>query len=382
MLGNTPLRRARLVAGAAAQTAMASGAGTERQLEVADLQAYALREPVSRRSYTVVKIQTRSGLTGYGECAGASAADLARAKQIVLGQPATAFEAVRRRLAGLAGLQAAVNIALLDAVGKLTKAPVYQVLGGPTRNKVRAMTPLAGTSDPALLDSMKRAREAGFRAFAVPLPPVSAPNQGQAFVHATLRRLEALRAAGGEELDFVLDGAGSLTPGDAASLSAALERFHLLWFDEPCRVSSLGAIRKLAAERVTPIGFGRQIQRSDEFQDLLREEAADVLRPSLTLHGVSQIRKMAALAETYYVAVAPYFDGGPIGTAAALHLAASLPNFYIQQIPLPETEQDRQMRAELTNRSVEIVKDGFAELPTGPGLGITVNGQALEKYKD
>jgi galactonate dehydratase len=81
------------------------------------------------------------------------------------------------------------------------------------------------------------------------------------------------------------------------------------------------------------------------------------------------------------VAVAPYHDGGPIGTVAALHLAASLPNFFIQQIPLPAADADRKMRAELAG-SVEAVKDGFAALPTAPGLGITVDEATLEKHKE
>src|SRR5205814_10037674 len=154
--------------------------------------------------------------------------------------------------------------------------------------------------------------------------------------------------------------------------------FRRLWFDEPCHVSSLARRRKMAAESVTPLGFGRHLHQAGDFQDLLREELMDVLRPNLALHGISSIRKMAAIAETYYVAVAPYHDGGPIGTAAGLHLAALLPNFFIQQIPLPVADADRKMRTELAG-SVEAVKDGFAALPTGPGLGITVNEAALEK---
>ena len=111
-------------------------------------------------------------------------------------------------------------------------------------------------------------------------------------------------------------------------------------------------------------------------------EAADVLRPDLSFNGISQLRKIAALAEAYYVAVAPHHDGGPIATAAALHLAASIPNFFIQQIPLPEAEEDRRMRAALVSGPVEEIKEGFAELPRGPGLGITVNEEALQKYKE
>jgi galactonate dehydratase len=191
-----------------------------------------------------------------------------------------------------------------------------------------------------------------------------------------------LRAAGGANFDFVLSGGGSLSAGDAASVASALERFHLLWFDEPCRLSNLGAVRKIAAEGVTPLGFGTHLHHGGDFQDLLREEVADVLRPSLALNGITQIRRIAAVAETYYIAVAPYHNGGPVGTAAALHLAASLPNFFIQQIPLPEAEADRRMRAEITGTSVEVVTEGYAALPVGAGLGITVREEALEKYKE
>jgi galactonate dehydratase len=90
---------------------------------------------------------------------------------------------------------------------------------------------------------------------------------------------------------------------------------------------------------------------------------------------------MAVIAETYYIAAAPYHDGGPIATAAALQLAASIPNFFIQQIPLA-AEADSRMRAEIAGAGLETVKDGFAALPTGPGLGITVNEEALKKYRE
>jgi galactonate dehydratase len=88
------------------------------------------------------------------------------------------------------------------------------------------------------------------------------------------------------------------------------------------------------------------------------------------------------MAETYYVAIAPNHDGGPIGTAAALHLAASLPNFFIQNVPWPQDERDHRMRADLVREPIETVREGFLSLPTTPGLGITVNESALEKYKE
>ena len=129
-----------------------------------------------------------------------------------------------------------------------------------------------------------------------------------------------------------------------------------------------------------PIGLGRSVTDIATFQNLLRWGSIDLLRPSLGLNSLSKIKRMAAIAETHYVAVAPYHDGGPIATAAGIHLAASLPNFFIQQIPFPTSERDAAMRAELTSGSVETVKDGFAPLRNRPGLGIDVSESALDRY--
>lgn len=380
MFRNTQLRRARLTV--AVQAAQSTPAKVESDLEITNVRAWTLRESVSRRAYSVVKIQTRSGLAGFGECAPLTPVEIAGAKKTIIGHAATEFEVTAPRLADFPTARAALNIAMLDVVGKLAKAPIFQVLGGPTRYKTRALVAIAGDSDANLIRAVQRGQAAGFRAFLVPAPPAANSNQGQAYILATKKRLETLRAAAGADADFVLDGGNRLAPGDAQMVSAAIERFHVLWFNEPCPSTNLAALKKLAGENVTPIGLGRHVRECSLIQDLLREDAVDIIRPDIGLNGISQIRRMAALAETYYVAVGPTHDGGPIGTAAALHLAAALPNFFIQQIPLPEAEEDRRMRLELTAAPVETVKDGFAELPVGPGLGITINEQALEKYAE
>jgi galactonate dehydratase len=373
------LRRNRLAAFVAAQVNTTTPSGP---LAISEIRAWPVREPVSRRAYTVLRVSTSGGIAGYGETRAVAPAELESARGIVLHRQATEFEVLRPLLSAIPSLQAAVNMALLDIVGKAAKAPVYQVLGGPTRHKVRTAARLEGGSDSALSDALRRAQSAGFRAFLVPVASVAARNQGQAFVLANRKRLEALRSQAGEQADFILDCAGDLSPGDASSLSAACERFHLLWLDEPCGLAAMGAVRKIAAERVTPLGFGRALHDGAAFQDLLREDSIDVFRPNLALNGISQVRRFAALAEANYVAVAPYHEGGPVATAAAFHLAASIPNFFIQQIPFPGAADDRRMRAELAGASLETVTDGFAALPTGPGLGITVNESALEKYRE
>jgi galactonate dehydratase len=159
-----------------------------------------------------------------------------------------------------------------------------------------------------------------------------------------------------------------------------VESKHPLWFDEPCSHSNLDAVRKVANETVVPLGFGAGIEDPGVFQALLREGLVDLVRPDIGIFGISGARRVAALAEPYYVAVAPRHEGGPVGTAAAIHLAASLPNFFIQHVPLPTAEEDRAMRHEIVSPALEISKGGFLELPKSPGLGITVNEAALEKY--
>jgi galactonate dehydratase len=309
----------------------------------------------------VLQVHTRSGLFGYGECNNVSGADLKAANEALAGHPATAYQA----LDGLApgSMRGGLNIALLDILGKATSAPIYRLLGGPTRNKARAIVKLSGDSDEELQSELQKQLAAGYRAFLIPIVTPSARNQGSVFAHASATRLQAMRNAA-PDADFVLEGQGQLTPGDAASLAGASERLHPLWFDEPCPVSNVETIRKISEETVVPLGFGRSISDPGVFQDLLREGLVDLLRPDLLYHGITGVRRLAAMAETYYVDVAPWHQGGSIADAAALHAAASVPNFFIAQ--------STGGHAGIT------LRDGFFELPKGPGLGITIDEKIFE----
>jgi galactonate dehydratase len=347
-------------------------------MNITDLHTFAIREPVSGRLYTLVRVRTQNGITGWGECGRVMPADVERAARVLLGKTATAYNVISTGTP----LDGAINVALLDITAKSCTTPVYRLLGGPTRFKARALATLAGGTDSEIASAMAAALDSGYRAFQVPIPATAARNQGQAFDKAVRARMDALRSAAPAGVDFVLGGNGGLTAGDAASVAATLERFHLLWFDEPCAITNLRTVRKISEETVTPLGFGRDVREASVYQDLLREGVVDILRPSLHRNGISRIRQIAAMAETYYTAIAPNHEGGPVATAAALQLAASLPNFFIQHIPHPAAEQDRRMRSELVPAQVELVRDGFAALPTGPGLGIEVNEKALEKYKE
>ncbi|MGC2398826.1 MAG: enolase C-terminal domain-like protein [Acidobacteriaceae bacterium] len=346
------LKQERLVRFAQAASSTTNAAGPHSIAEIRGFQV---------GSSTVLQVHTRSGLVGYGECNSVSGADLKAANEVLAGRPATAYQA----LDGLAPttMRGGLNIALLDILGKATSAPIYRLLGGPTRNKARAIVRLSGNSDEELQSDLQKQLAAGYRAFLIPIVTPSARNQGSVFAHASATRLTALRNAA-PDADFALEARAQLTPGDAASLAAVSQHLHPLWFDEPCPVSNLETIRKISEETVVPLGFGQSIFDPGVFQDLLREGLVDLLRPDLLYYGITGVRRLAAMAETYYVDVAPWHQGGSIADAAALHAAASVPNFFIAQ--------SSSAHAGIT------LRDGFFELPKGPGLGITIDEKIFE----
>lgn len=151
------VRRARLSASIAAQAAAAQPAAGP--LSIANCKAYAVREPVSKRQYAILRLETTGGIVGWGETRTIAAAHLAQAVAILRGRQATEYASLHARLAALPDLRAAANMALLDIVGRAAKAPVYQVLGGPTRHQARALAGVAGADDDAVLAACKRVPE-------------------------------------------------------------------------------------------------------------------------------------------------------------------------------------------------------------------------------
>ncbi len=350
-------RRALLLAQARAQP----GAAATGPHAISGMRAFQMAASQSGPGYVVLQVRTASGLTGYGECRTLSSAELKSTADAVEGRAATSYEVLDPLVPRV--VRAALNMALLDILGKATNAPVYRVLGGPTRNKARAITRLLGGSDTELADDLKRQLATGYRAFLLPIPVPGARNQGSDYIHAAVARFEAMRAAE-PTADFALECSAELSAGDAAALATALEKLHPLWFDEPCAVSNIATLRKISDETVVPLGFGRGIVDGGVYQQLLREGVIDLLRLDVLAHGITGMRKLAALAETYYVDVAPWHDGGPIANAAALHAAASIPNFYIAQLVNPEANS---------------VHDGYFALSAAPGLGVEVDERQLEK---
>jgi galactonate dehydratase len=354
-------------------------------MKVARVAPRAVAEPGGRQ-YVVVRIDTDEGLSGYAETEAGGAPQVAvdrlkRELQTIVGRDpgrTMLLDQVLRQSGASLGTRAVANVACLDIVGQASKASVYEILGGPTRHKVRAMAVLAPGSDEELRDGVLAAKREGYRAFSIPLAMPAGMERGRSFYTGVRATLDGLRSAAGEDADFVLDCGGRPTPGEARSIAERLEGFHLLWMDEPCGELSATARASVSKSAATPVGYGRGFAENARFQDLLREDGVDVLRPALALHGLTAARKAAAIAETYYVAVAPFHRGGPIGTVAGIHLCAALPNSFVQETPFSSRAADRRARAAISGWD-EKPADGFFPLPGRPGLGLAVDERALEE---
>jgi galactonate dehydratase len=341
-------------------------------MKITAIEVFPLREPKSGRSYTLLKLATDQGVAGWGEASAISPAALAKARSTVIGQEESRYDYLTRQFAG-DPIAAALNMAMLDLTGKALKAPVFQVLGGPTRNKVRAITAL---SNPASREALQ---VQGHRAFLVPVHLPQAITSRPRLVAGVVDQFTALRRSLGESGDFAIDGQGKLPALEATDVAIALESLHPLWFEQPCREPNSEVLNRITSECATPLGLGQDLSEIGGVQNLLRDGLVDIVRLPIGRFGITPIRRAAAIAETYYVAVAPAHNGGPVATAAALHLAASLPNFFIQEVPAVLDREERQLRDSLVGGAVETVKEGYLQLNTKPGLGIEVNESVVRR---
>lgn len=274
----------------------------------------------------------------------------------------------------------AFDIALWDIEGKRLGVPVWRLLGGAhrTRLPVYASHWMWGQMD---LDTVReKAAEAvarGFKGF-----------KCMPFRFEELRTNEANEIArAGDFLAAARDGAGPdteiyvecsefLSPRTAPMLDRALAPSRPAWLEEPIPFENARAMARLAREVQTPIATGERLLSRYEFRELLEHGGAKIVQPDL-MHagGITECRRIAALADTYYVPLAPHNPGGPICTAAAMHLAAAVPNFLV----LEQMEPQRAIRDAASSVPIRF-EDGHFLLPEGPGLGIEPNLEALAAH--
>jgi len=258
-----------------------------------------------------------------------------------------------------------IDQALWDIKGKALGVPVYELLGGPTRDRVRVYAH-AGT-----VEAMKKAQAAGFTAFKTgprkkrPARYIETP----AAVQYAAESFAELRRAMGNEVDIAIDFHGAISPATAKLLIKALEPYQPMFVEEPCQAQNHDVMAEIARGTHLPIATGERVFTKWGFREVLEKRAATVLQPDLChAGGITECRLIAGIAEAYYASIAPHNPLGPISLAAGVQLAASIPNFLCQeQVSLGEGYLKKPFT----------VRNGYLDLPTGPGLGIELDENAL-----
>ena len=265
-----------------------------------------------------------------------------------------------------------VEQALWDLTGKALGVPVYKLLGGPTRDRIRIYSHCHGGRTPE--EAAQAAREVVAKGFTALKTGVHGPRPARlvetpGFVDHVVERFAAMREAVGQEVDIAIDFHGAVSPQTSALLIKALEPYQPMFIEEPVQCQNVDVLADLARKTHLPIATGERLFTKWGFRDVLEKGAASVLQPDIShAGGIFELRIIAGMAESYYAAIAPHCPLGPIALAASLHLDASIPNFLIQeQVSLGEGY----LKEPFQN------KDGFIEVPTGPGLGIELDEEAM-----
>jgi galactonate dehydratase len=260
-----------------------------------------------------------------------------------------------------------IDHALWDIKGKLLGVPVYELLGGPTRKRIRVYAH-AGTPE-----AIRKAKAQGFTAFKCG-PSRKRPWKyidNQAAIEYATERFVELKKAAGKDGDLGIDFHGAVPPGTAKLLIKALEPHQPFFIEEPINCQHTDMMAELARSTHIPIATGERIFTKWGFREILDKHAALVLQPDLShAGGITEGKIIAGMAEAAYATIAPHNPLGPISLAAGLQLDAAIPNFLCQeQVSLGEGYI----------KTPFVVKDGHVDLPTGPGLGIELDEAAMAK---
>ena len=342
-----------------------------------------------------VRIHTDEGLTGLGETYphpdSEKAVILTRLAPVLIGRNpleidrlwADMFLAVSYSGWGGAEIRAisAVDIALWDLMGKALNAPVYQLLGGASRSSIRTYNTCYDHLD-FLTEPVRLAGEllaSGIRAMKIwPFDPIARETRGQYITADQMRRglepLRLIRQEFGDSIEVAMEFHGYWNLPSAIRIARELEPYRPMWLEEMLPQDNLAAYRELADATSLPLCISERLQTRWGFRELLENRAARMIMPDICwCGGLSEARKIAAMAETSYLPVAPHNCGGPVLHFASMHLAANLTNLYI--VESVRRHYNDEYTGLMTNRLVP--ENGEFGLPPGPGLGVELDSSLL-----
>ncbi len=352
------------------------------------------------RNWVFVKVETdRPGLFGWGEASlewktRAVVGALQDFEVMVVGEDPLNIEHLYQKMyrqsfwsLGVIGMSAisAIEQALWDIKGKELGVPVYQLLGGKVRDRVRMYTHLGGGDMKAvyetfsvepLIELANDVLERGYTALKVVFVPYSKTIEGSRKVRRFADMFGRLREAVGEDIDIMIDFHGRTTPAMAIQYINAIEEYHPFFCEEPVRPENVEALKRVTDHTKVPIATGERHVSIFQYREIFEKNAVHVIQPDLChCGGLWAARKIAAMAEVYHMGVAPHNPLGPVANAVALHFALSTPNFLIQEDMLTDVP----WRWDVVETEIRSAK-GYWALPSKPGLGIEINEREANKH--
>ena len=340
------------------------------------------------RNLTFVKVETDTGLYGLGEVrlnnrTNALLGYLSEAiPRYLIGIDPFEIEALTSRMTindyGRMGeiTMSAVSIlemACWDLVGKALGQPCYRLMGGAVHERIKAYANgwyTVERTPEAFHQAAKQVVERGYLAlkidpFGAGRYELSLDEQDRA-----VDLISAVRDAIGPDREIMLEMHGRFNPLTAIIMAKKLEKFRLAWIEEPVPPENLPELKRVAERVDLPIATGERLHTMNEFRPLFDLQCVDIIQPDLThFGGMTLTRRLAAWADVYNILVAPHNVGGPVSTAAALHIAACMPNFMIQE----HFNDFADSWVKQAAPGVPEVTDGYFALPTAPGLGVELN---------
>lgn len=275
-----------------------------------------------------------------------------------------------------------IEQALWDIKGKKLGVPVWQLLGGKCRDRIRMYAHLLPFNDNPTEEDIrywaKKRLDDGFTALKTSMltPPVRHIDT-LATIRTIVNRMEVLRDAVGEEIDFAIDFHGRISPAMAPVLCRELEKVFPMFIEEPVLPENVDAMAKIARMTTIPIASGERLFTTYGYRELIEKQAVSVVQPDVChCGGILQTFKIAAMAQNYYMSVAPHNPLGPVALAACLQIDACIQNFTAQEHP---THMERLDLGEGLFRTPFVIKDGYIDVPQGPGLGFEIDEAYLNE---
>ncbi len=341
------------------------------------------------RNGYVIRIHTDTGISGVGQtaCWGyPEAVDniINTFKKYLIGQNPLRIEHHWQYLyrmgpfrgTALSGAISAVDIALWDIKGKHLGVPIWELLGGNCRDKIRLHLLGGGGTPETMYEAAKAAVEEGFTA--LKFDPVVGNFQDMAvdrLVKTARDLVAAAREGGGPDLDLIVEVHRKLTPMNSIVLEAALAPFNLYFIEDPIQIDTITTQAELAKRMTTPLAIGERNVSIWEFREILEAGGPQYVRPDVGLAGgITHCKKIAALAEAYHSAVVTHNFLGPLITAASLHLDTSIPNFITQEYTKGDESEDFAVYKVAYQR-----EGGYIPIPEVPGLGIELDDSLIEQ---